>query len=344
MTSRILHFAVFSFGTLAITAMVLTVMRGALFPAPDVANAVIRPAAGPTGLSFDPNAPILPIIGGAPEIPERVALGRELFNDPGLSNGAGLSCASCHDVASGGDDGVPRSIGRNGTPLARNAPTVFNSAQNVSQFWDGRASTLAEQIDAVVFSKHEFSTSWPALLAVIRSNPAYQEQFHVAYPDGITERAVKDAIVAYERTLVTPGAPFDRFLMGDEDAITPAQKRGYGLFQSMGCASCHQGQNVGGNMFQPVGIFGDLFADRGAESAADLGRFNVTGDPADRNVFRVAPLRNVALTAPYLHDGSVETLEQMVLIMARYQLGRTIASGDVLDIVAFLHSLTGDLP
>ena len=149
-----------------------------------------------------------------------------------------------------------------------------------------------------------------------------------------------DAGMAHAAAPVAAEAPFDRFLMGDRDAISAAQKHGYDLFLSLGCAACHQGRNVGGNMFQRVGIFANPFADRGAETTADLGRFSITGDVEDRYVFRVAPLRNVALTAPYFHDSSAATLEQAITFMARYQLGRTVAADDMHDIVAFLHSLS----
>jgi cytochrome c peroxidase len=163
-------------------------------------------------------------------------------------------------------------------------------------------------------------------------------------PGGITERNVRTSIATFERTLLTPGARFDRWLQGDKGALSEEEAAGYALFKSVGCIACHQGQNVGGNMFQKFGVLGDYFEDRGHVTRDDYGRFNVTGLESDRFVFRVPSLRNVELTAPYFHDGSATTLEQAVRTMARYQLGRPLADGDVQRLVAFLKTLTAPLP
>jgi len=276
--------------------------------------------------------------------PERSALGLSLFHDPRLSRDSSVSCASCHALDRGGADGRPRSIGVGGAVGRLNAPSVFNAALNVAQFWDGRAATLAEQIEGPLHNPAEMAMDWPTLIARLSGIDEYRERFAALYPDGLTPASVTDAIVRYQLTLVTPNAPFDRYLAGDEDAIDQDAREGYERFKSYGCASCHQGANIGGNMFQRFGIMDDYFADWGLIDEVDLGRFNVTGRDEDRHVFKVPSLRNVALTAPYFHDGSVATLEEAVAIMARYQLGRSLSDEDVRLIVAFLNTLTGDRP
>lgn len=297
------------------------------------------PLSGRLDLQHEPVQPIAP-----PKISEvdKVSLGETLFHDKRLGHDNEMACASCHALDDNGADNQQLTLGRNGVPLDVNTLTVFNSALNHQQFWDGRASTLEEQINFVVLSDKEFATTWPVLLGKLRQDKNYRQQFEKIYPDGITAANVRNAIATFERTLLTLNSPFDRYLLGDHQAINNDEKEGYRLFKSYGCVACHQGSNVGGNLFMKIGVFGDYFAVRGNISKADLGRFNVTGDEADRHVFRVPSLRLVVLTAPYFHDGSVQTLNEAVKIMARHQLGRIISAQDVNSIIAFLKTLPGE--
>ena len=274
--------------------------------------------------------------------PRKVALGRELFHDPRLSHDDTLACASCHVLAMGGTDRVARSIGIGGAVSAVNAPTVFNSGFNFVQFWDGRAATLEDQIDGPIHDPGELGSNWAEILRKLRRDPDYMDAFEDIYRDGLHLDNVKDAIATYERSLVTPNARFDKFLRGDDDAIAEQEKIGYQRFSSLGCISCHQGLNVGGNMFQEFGVMGDYFADRGGITEADYGRYNVTGEDEDRYVFKVPSLRNVALTAPYFHDGSAQTLREAVRVMGQYQLGRNLQADEIASLVAFLNTLTGE--
>lgn len=286
--------------------------------------------------------PITPIPEPAPEQvdPARLALGRALFHDPRLSKDASVSCASCHPLDRGGMDGRARSIGVGGQLGVINTPTVFNAALHFRQFWDARARDVREQVEGPLTDAREMGNTWPAILATLEGDPAYRKQFASLY-GGVTQQAVQDAIGTFVESLLTPDAPFDRWLRGDDRALTPAQLEGYRRFKSMGCVACHQGVAVGGNMLQTFGIMGDYFADRGDITRADLGRFNVTGVESDRHRFKVPSLRNVALTAPYFHDGTAATLDEAVRVMIRYQLGREPVEGDVKSIVAFLETLTG---
>ena len=268
-------------------------------------------------------------------------LGRRLFHDKRLSADETVACASCHDLATGGDDGRARSVGIGGRVGAINAPGVYNSALNFAQFWDGRAATLEEQIDGPITNPLEMGSTWPQVIARLEQGD-YPRSFAALFPDGITAANVRTAIAAFERTLLSRGSAFDRWLAGDAAAITADQKSGYELFKAVGCIACHQGVNVGGNMFQRFGVLGDYFADRGQVTDADFGRFNVTRDEADRFVFRVPSLRNVEKTSPYFHDGSAATLGDAVQVMAEYQLGRALDDGQVSMIVSFLGTLSGD--
>lgn len=287
--------------------------------------------------------PLAPLPGLPEDVnPAKVELGEILFHDPRLSADDTVSCATCHDLGNAGMDGRAMPVGIDGAKGAVNTPTVFNSAYNFTQFWDGRALTLEEQAAGPVHNPKEMGSNWPEVTAKLKRDPAMNERFEDIYPDGITGDNIVDAIATFERTLVTINAPFDRFLRGDEDAISEGAKRGYELFQSYGCVACHQGVNVGGNMYQTMGAMGDYFGDRGKETASDLGRYHVTGRDEDRHVFKVPSLRMVAHTAPYFHDGQAKTLEEAVELMAKYQLGREIPEDDLHMIVEFLHSLAGE--
>ncbi|HEX5338018.1 MAG TPA: cytochrome-c peroxidase [Gallionella sp.] len=274
--------------------------------------------------------------------PAKVALGERLFNDARLSADNSIACASCHNLTAGGADNRVHSLGVNRAEGNINAPTVFNSGFNFVQFWDGRAATLEDQIEGPVNNPKEMASNWPQVIARLSGDAAYPAQFAGLYRDGITASNIKNAIATFERSLVTPNSRFDQYLRGNQSALSKQEKQGFELFQAYGCASCHQGINLGGNMFEKMGLTGDYFADRGNPTEADNGRFNLGRDERKLHEFRVPPLRNVARTAPYFHDGSAQTLPQAIAIMAKYQLGRTMPAGDVEAISAFLGSLTGE--
>ena len=273
---------------------------------------------------------------------EKVALGRALFHDPRLSKDNTTACVSCHDLASGGDDGRKVSVGVEGRSGPINAPTVFNVALNFKQFWDGRANTLEQQIDGPVQAPFELGSLWPEVIAKLHQHESYPGRFKALYPDGINRENVKNAIAEYMRSLTTPNSRFDRWLGGDEDAPTEPEKHGYALFKHYGCVSCHQGANVDGNMFQVFGVLNNYFTKRGNITEADLGRYNVTGNPADRHAFKVPSLRVAAHTAPYLHDGSAATSRDAVDAMFEFQLGREAPDEDKEAIVGFIKTLAGE--
>lgn len=275
--------------------------------------------------------------------PLQVELGRQLFNDARLSANNSVSCASCHHLEKGGVDDKPLSIGLNGTMVGVNTPTVLNAALNFKQFWNGRADSLEAQVEAVVQSPIELGNTWKAVVDTLSNDPGYHAAFNTAYPDGVTAANVQNALATYERTLLTPNSRFDLYLKGDTDILTIEEKYGYQRFKQYGCIACHQGVNIGGNMFQKFGVMGDYFKARGNPTEADQGRYLVTRDEEDRNVFKVPSLRNVALTAPYFHDASAKTLDEAVDVMFKYQLGRTPSALDKSLIIQFLKTLTGQL-
>jgi cytochrome c peroxidase len=303
------------------------------------ANQRARPIDHPSRLKDEPITP-LPL--HLPLDQRKVDLGHRLFLDPRLSRDNTLSCSSCHGLETGGTDRRARSIGIGGAKGDVNAPTVFNSGFNFRQFWDGRAATLEEQIEGPVTNAREMGSSWPEVVRKLRTDPGYARAFPELYPEGIQADNIKDAIATFERSLVTSNSRFDKFLRGDQPALTERELAGYQQFKAYGCISCHQGLNVGGNMYQKFGVAGDYFTDRGNITKADLGRFNVTGLERDRYRFKVPSLRNVAVTAPYFHDGSAATLADAVSLMAKYQLGRPLSVEDRNLIVAFLFTLTGE--
>lgn len=286
--------------------------------------------------------PISPIQENTVSDREKIALGDSLFHDVRLSHGNVVSCASCHGLDQGGDDGQARSRAANGRLLDFNTPTVFNAALNFRLNWRGNFRSLEVQNEAALLDPSLMNTSWQELLAKLSTNRTYVGRFFAVYGKLPNRQNVLDALAAFQRSLVTPDAPFDRYLKGDQGAMTAEEKRGYELFKNYGCMACHQGVNVGGNLFQKFGIFADPFARQASISKADLGRMTVTGRNEDRHVFRVPSLRNVMLTAPYFHDGRTSSLSEAVSIMARNQLGRELGARDVADIVAFLATLTGE--
>ncbi len=272
----------------------------------------------------------------------KVALGKRLFHDPILSKDNTISCASCHNLSSGGDDGQVVSTGIEGRSGRVNAPTVLNASFNFKQFWDGRAPTLKAQIDGPVQNRLEMESIWPEVVTKLFQNEDYPRLFQQSYSDSITRENIKDAIAEFMRSLTTPNSRFDRWLQGDASAINGQEKHGYVLFKRYGCVSCHQGASVGGNMFQVFGVINDYFKKRGNITEADLGRFNVTGNIADRHAFKVPSLRMAAHTAPYLHDGSAATLRDAVDAMFEFQLGREAPDEDKEAIVAFIETLAGN--
>lgn len=277
--------------------------------------------------------------------PEKIALGKTLFFDPRMSRSGLISCQTCHNVGLGGVDGLPTSVGHGWQKGPRNAPTMLNAIFNAAQFWDGRAPDLAEQAKGPVQASVEMSNTPDAVVATLNSMPGYVEAFRSAFPgqnDPVSFDNFAAAIEQFEATLITPDSAFDRFLAGDDAAMDETQKRGLQAFLGTGCTACHYGVNLGGQDYYPFG----LVARPGAEvlPAGDTGRFEVTKTVDDEYVFRAAPLRNVALTAPYFHSGMVWDLHEAVQIMSSSQLGTELTEAQVGDIVAFLGSLTGEQP
>ena len=272
----------------------------------------------------------------------KVDLGRKLFNEPKLSKDNTISCASCHHLDAGGADTKRFSLGINDAVGVVNTPTVFNSEFNFKMHWSGVVTTLEEQVDKPVYSERVMASSWPEIVSKLQKLPEYTSVFAKIYPDGLNSDNIKNAIATYERSLYTPNARFDRFLRGEQNALTEEEKEGYRRFKAYGCVSCHQGINIGANLFQNFGLFGNYFEDRGNITKADLGRFNVTGNEEDRYKFRVSSLRNIEKTPPYFHDGTAETLEEAVMLMGKYQLGRQLSDQDIELIVKFLKTLTGE--
>jgi len=283
--------------------------------------------------------PIAPIPSVALADPGKLRLGERLFRDTRLSRDNKTACTSCHKLDQGGDDSRARSIGADGRLLDFNTPTVLNAGLNFRLNWRGNFRTLEEQAEFVLLDPRLMGTSWTALISKLREDRTYRDAFNTVYGRPPERPLVLDALAAFERSLVTTGAPFDRYLHGESDAIGPEEKRGYELFKSHGCVACHQGVNVGGNLFQRFGVFDDPLVG-GPVTEADMGRLILTGKEEDRAVFRVPSLRNVAETGPYFHDGRAATLEEAVAEMARVQLGRTLLPRDVDLIVRFLRTLS----
>ena len=286
--------------------------------------------------------PITPVPSAASLDADKVRLGEMLFHDVRLSRGDVLACASCHMLAEGGDDNRARSPGAGGKLLDFNAPTVFNAVLSFRLNWRGNFRTLKAQIEAVLLDPDLMNTTWEELLAKLRADRAYREAFSAAYGSDLAPAHVLDALATFECSLLTPNARFDRYLRGEQGALGAEEKRGYELFKSYGCIACHQGVNVGGNLFQKFGIFYDPFLPREALSEADLGRLVITGNEADRHVFRALSLRNVALTTPYFHDGRTASLEEAVEATGESQLGRTLTEQEIDLIAAFLRTRTGE--
>lgn len=334
---RLKYFSRWLFASL-LTCSVIAVSLIRFSPSKESQAVAFVPAA-----ATDSTEPIQPIEAINHLNPQKIDLGQKLFEDKRLSHDNQVSCASCHNLKTGGTDRKMRSIGIHGAVGIISAPTVLNSGFNFSQFWDGRAATLEKQIDDPVQSSIEMGSTWPEVVEKLKASPEYVHDFRRIYNDDIQSEHVKDAIAEYERSLSTPNSRFDRYLRHDPNALTARELQGYKLFKSFGCASCHQGMNAGGNMYQKLGVMAPYFSDRGRITKADLGRFNVTGDTRDMYMFKVPSLRNVELTPPYFHDGNAATLPAAVRMMAKYQLGRHLTDPEVDLMVEFLKTLTGEL-
>jgi cytochrome c peroxidase len=280
-----------------------------------------------------------------PIAPERVQLGRKLFFDPRISSDGAVSCSRCHLPALFATDGLPKSVGVHGQPVPRNAPTVLSAGTYFRQHWDGRFATLEEQAKEALLGPAFGQPDFPTAMARVKAIQGYTEMFQKAFPadpDPVTADNWAKAIGAFERTLVSPSR-FDAFLGGKADALSADERKGLRTFLDTGCVDCHKGPGVGGLAFRKFGVASDYWkATRSTE--IDKGRFEVTKDPADTYKFKVAGLRNVAMTPPYFHDGSVESLPEAVRIMAKVQLDTELPQPAVNEIVTFLASLSGTLP
>lgn len=275
---------------------------------------------------------------------EKLQLGFDLFHEGRLSRDGSVACSSCHIDMMGGVDRRPVAFGIGGAQGTMNAPTIFNAALNFRQFWDGRALTLQEQALGPIQNAAEMGHDLDGVVTVLESIPDYVSAFDRLYPDGITAANLSDAIAYYETMNFTGlGSPFLRQFQEEQEPLSRQARRGQQRFVEIGCASCHNGVNLGGNSYQQLGVAALWYGIDRAASEADDGLFGRTGREQDRHVFKVPTLHNVAITGPWLHDGSITSLQQAVDQMARHQLGRYLENNDIDDIVAFLRSLGDSL-
>ena len=288
--------------------------------------------------------PVRPIDEALPYDKAKAALGFKLYHDTRLSVDNTVSCASCHGLNTAGVDNKQYSEGVEGKLGGVNAPTVYNAVYNFVQFWDGRAVTLADQAAGPPVNPVEMaSPNFDAIVAKLNKDAKFVREFKAVYPEGLSQATITDAIEQFERTLITPNSRFDKYLRGDDSAITAEELQGYELFKKYNCATCHVGKNLGGESYELMGLRKHYFADRGLElTEEDNGRFKQTGVERDRHRFKVPGLRNVALTWPYYHDGTRTTLKEAVCDMGTYQSGVTLTDDEEDKIVAFLNTLTGE--
>lgn len=327
---------------LFICAILVTFLAAVLWKHPEMTERSGAVPVEPEPVGVEVNEPIQPVPLHIQLDAGKVALGEKLFYDPQLSHNNTIACATCHNLKTGGTNRASRSTGMNGALSSVNTPTVFNSGFNFKQNWDGSAETLEAQIDRAIHNPKDMNSNWPEIVSKLKTSPEYVKLFGQLYGGGITSESIQNAIATFELSLYTPNSRFDKFLRGNQAALSYEEKEGYRIFKAYGCATCHQGVNAGGNLFQKFGIMGDYFADRGNISQGDFGRFNVTGDPQDKHVFKVPSLRNITLTSPYFHDGSAKTLSEAIALMAKYQLGRQLSPEEIDLIVKFLTALTGE--
>jgi cytochrome c peroxidase len=310
-----------------------------------LARAPVKLHAVPAEAGFVPESTesaVTPIPASLPLDGRKVALGKRLFHDTRLSRDNSVACATCHDLGKHGHDGRPVAVGIDGQLGTLNSPTVFNAAFNFRQFWDGRVATLEEQAEGPVHNPIEMASNWREVMNKLSHDREMLAEFKAIWPDGINPSHIQNAIAEFERSLITPDSPFDRYLRGDVQALDAKAQAGWRLFRDLGCIACHQGVNLGGNLYANIGVMADFFSDRGLPvKKSDLGRFNVTGRPEDKFVFKVPGLRNIAKTGPYLHDGSIQSLTEAIEAIAWYQLGAKLSKEETQNLLAFLESLTG---
>jgi cytochrome c peroxidase len=268
---------------------------------------------------------------------QKAILGQKLFNDTRLSKNDTISCASCHLLTQGGDDNLIGSYGIYGQFISRNSPTIFNATFNKSQHWDASSSTLEAQAKISIMKNTSMNSNFKDIIYKLKQDSKYVISFSKIYKNGITEENILNAIVQFEKALITPNSKFDKYLNGDKNILTQKELNGYKLFKEYGCISCHNGINIGGNLIQKIGIINQY-------KTKDVGRFSITNNIDDIYYFKVPSLRNVALTAPYFHDGKIDTLQEAVKQMSILQVGYPIDVDEIDDIVEFLKSLTGDIP
>ena len=287
--------------------------------------------------------PIKPIPSSIKVDEKKVELGKKLFHDIRLSRNNNIACSNCHIISNAAVDNLRYSITNNGKPDLLNTPTIFNTAFNFRQTWRGAFKTLEQQAAADINNPRHSNIDFKTLVNKLNGIDEYVILFNEIYKTPISKSSITNSIAEYQRSLITPGARFDQYLLGDNNAITQDEKKGYELFKSYGCVACHQGINIGGNMFQKLGVMVDYFEEHKIKpKKPDFGRFNVTGKEEDRFVFKVPSLRNIALTAPYFHDGYLQTLEEAIEEMGHTQLGFDIPKKDIQLISKFLHTLTGN--
>ena len=294
---------------------------------------------------FKPIPLTAPALPGNPATPAKLLLGKMLYFDPRLSASHAISCNSCHNIGLGGVDDQETSIGHHWQRGGRNSPTVFNAVFNTAQFWDGRAKDLEAQAGGPIVNPVEMASPAAHVAEQLSAIPGYVTAFHAAFPGSpnpVSLENAQRAIAVFEATLITPNAPFDKYLRGNASALNAEEKSGLKLFMEKGCAACHNGINVGGGRYAPFGVV----EKPGAEflPPQDRGRFMVTKTPSDEYVFKVPTLRNIALTAPYFHTGKAWDLRQAVAVMGTSQLGAKLSEDEIDRITAFLGSLTGDIP
>jgi cytochrome c peroxidase len=269
---------------------------------------------------------------------KKAKLGKELFFDTTLSRDNSTACISCHNIYDGGADARIVSRGFNGQKGNIQSPTVLNAVFNFKQFWNARANDLYEQANGPLTNPVEHNMTPNLVVKRVSKNIKYKQKFEKIYKDGITYKNVIDAIVEFEKALVTPDSKFDKYLRG-EIKLNQNEKRGYELFKQYGCISCHNGRNIGGNLLAKIGIFEPYINNKEYPD-----RYDITNDKSDINVFKVPTLRNIALTSPYFHDGSQKTLKDAIHAMGYYNLGIELQAQEIQYIEDFLKTLTGNLP
>lgn len=268
----------------------------------------------------------------------KAELGKKLFHDTRLSKDNTISCASCHNLDSGGDDDRKLSIGVNNKVGNVNAPTVFNARFNFAQFWDGRASDLKEQATGPIHNPVEMDSNFKEIIKKIKDDKYYQISFQKYY-GRISEKAIVDAIVEFEKALFTPNSKFDKYLLGEKNILNKDEIEGYHLFKNLGCISCHNGINIGGNLYQKMGVMKEYKSEN-----TNLGRYNITQKEDDKYYFKVPTLRNIALTSPYFHDARESELKDAIKVMVEYQVGLELSDKEINKIELFLKTLTGEKP